>query len=134
MALWGVKKWRAWAIVRCWLSLARNSSLHAPLTTRRAHSRAVNREGHTKRWFKGVSVRADRDAPDRYRVLLDDRHLVTPNENKLWAPSERLAWAVAAEWDGQYPTLRPFTMPLVWSVLLAPCKRCVLGLATHGGV
>eukprot|EP01094_Clydonella_sp_ATCC50884_P029960 TRINITY_DN9585_c0_g1_i1.p1 TRINITY_DN9585_c0_g1~~TRINITY_DN9585_c0_g1_i1.p1 ORF type:complete len:487 (+),score=101.79 TRINITY_DN9585_c0_g1_i1:138-1463(+) len=72
----------------------------------------LNREGHTKRWYQTTKVERDPTHPMRYRVFVDDRHLVTPNENRLWAPSRRLAVAVAAEWDAQYPTIRPFTMPL----------------------
>lgn len=72
----------------------------------------LNREGQTKRWYKNALVKAEAGDVDHFRVFVDNRHLVTPNENKLWAPTLRLASAVAAEWDSQYPTVRPFSMPL----------------------
>ena len=48
-----------------------------------------------------------------YRVLLDDRIILTPQSRPLWTPSEALSYAVAAEWDMQEKTITPHMMPLV---------------------
>ena len=75
---------------------------------------SVNREGHSKRWYKNVEVSPEQtDSVTRYRIRLDDRRVLTPAENYLWAPNERLALAVAAEWQNQTTYVQPFTMPLV---------------------
>lgn len=49
----------------------------------------------------------------QYRILLDDRIILTPGSLPLWSPSEPLSYSVAVEWDMQEKTITPHMMPLV---------------------
>jgi len=71
--------------------------------------------GETKRWFKRASVEqfTTRDDRIRYRPLLDDRIILTPESKMLWAPSHILAAAVALEWEAQADFVTPHMMPLM---------------------
>ena len=48
-----------------------------------------------------------------YRVLLDDRVILTPDNRPLITPSRILSDAIAAEWERQIDLVSPSTMPLV---------------------
>lgn len=67
------------------------------------------------RFYKEVSVAAVSDPPAEqplHRVLLDGKPVKTPGGAHLALPSNALAQAIADEWRGQDPTIRPETMIL----------------------
>lgn len=66
-------------------------------------------EWKARRFWKAASVRAD-DAG--FRVMLDERPLMTPGRLPLILPTAALAQAVAGEWDAQAEVIDPHAMPL----------------------
>jgi len=52
------------------------------------------------------------EAQDGFRVLLDEKPLVTPAKAPVILPARRLAQSIAAEWRKQGERIEPATMPL----------------------
>jgi len=76
----------------------------------------VDPKGQTKRWFKNVSVdefNMKGFENPVYRILVDDRVILTPENRPLYTPSRLLSYAVAAEWDMQHKYITPHMMPLM---------------------
>lgn len=69
-----------------------------------------------KRFYKTAGVA---EGEGGFGVLLDGRPVRTPGGRPLAVPAVALAEAVAAEWAGQGPELRPATMPLTQLVSTA---------------
>ncbi len=62
-----------------------------------------------KRFYKEAHVRTAERVTE---VLLDGRPVKTPARNLLAVPSEELGRAIADEWNGQWETIDPRSMPL----------------------
>ena len=89
-----------------------------------------------KRFWKSAAA-APRDGG--YGVMLDTRHVNTPNKTPLVVPTLAMAEAIAAEWDAQSEKIDPLSMPVTRGAnsaidKVAPQQSEVIGLlAEYGG-